>query len=84
MFINSMQIMATTIPTTSFGLKEEWFSYDLKAISHLHFSTGMVEIKNCLDTDVLCVSTLRPSLTKDNASYFLLHVEKSKKEERVH
>lgn len=45
-----MQIMETTILIISFEHKE-WVSYYSKAIGHLHFSTGMAETENCLDTE---------------------------------
>lgn len=57
MFVHKMQ-MTTTIPITSSEHKAEWFSYYLKAIGHLHISTGMPGTENCLDTDDLFISTL--------------------------
>lgn len=70
--------MTTTILITTFGHKEEWFSYYPKATDHFHFSTGMAEIENCLDTRALLISTFWSSLPKVNTSYFLLHLEKNK------
>lgn len=59
MCISSIQVMTITILITSFGHKEEWFSYYPKTTSRLHFSTGMAGIDtNRLDTDELFISTL--------------------------